>query len=321
MKKFLTIVLAIVMIATMFVMVGCGKTAGNNNEDGSTNNKDGNNSVIDTDKNNNNKTEELVNKPFFPEPDSKNLVGIAVYPIEPGEKYPYVERQMVEDFSGWHYFYLDDEVSNGKNTLCYRFGEISWEAISGEESKDYFNGRVPIFDDKIIDRKIYIREESASLYVGYASNNYCYLGYIYQVDGSLYIMATEQLADEGNSVEADGGLYLGLHCYYPTEATHYRYLFQIDDVKDENGWYVGRTVYSSEIYTIDTLPTEITFKKDPWVNFVAIEMIANGEIIGTRKIAYYAETPYVGNSDKFELIDLYKDGESYQHVVTVNKEK
>jgi hypothetical protein len=302
MKKFLTIVLAIVMVAMMFVMVGCGKTVGNNNEDGSTNN-DGN-SVINTDKNNNNnKTEEIVDKVYIP--DTENLVGIAVYPVKDGD-YPYVEGQKITDFSDWKFFYIDGEVGTSETTRV-------------------------VFDGNIIDRDVVQRTNRISISGCYETNERTYWGYIYNVEGDLYLIATEHIAcdkDNGNSESTSSlevvGAYFNFYCNqirYNVEPTHYQYVFQIDDVKDENGWYVGRTVYSSEIYTIDTLPTEITFDNEPWVNFVAINLIANDEVLYTQKVAYYSETPYVGDPGTTVMLDLYKDGESYQHVITVNKEK
>lgn len=304
MKKFLTIVLAIVMVAMMFVMVGCGKTVDNNNEDGSTNNNDGNNSVIDTDKNNNNKTEEIVDKVYIP--DTENLVGIGVYPVKDGEKYPYVEGQKITDFSDWKFLYVDGEVGTSETTKV-------------------------VFDNTVVGRDISVIGDDLIMSADYEANNLAYWGYIYNNNGEIYLVATEDISIDPTSKDVQevscidcGDWCVELDCRklrYDVEPTHYQYVFQIDDVKDENGWYVGRTVYSSEIYTIDTLPTEITFEKEPWVNFVAINLIANDEVLYTQKIAYYSETPYVGNPGTTVMLDLYKDGESYQHVVTVNREK
>ena len=291
MKKFLTIMLAIVMIAMMFVMVSCGKTVENNKENGSINN----NSVITND--NNNKTEESVDNYYFP--DTENLIGIAVYRVREGEEYPYREGQKLTNFDDWKFFYVDS-MQDGENVNV-------------------------VFDDNIINRSVNYVDGNISVQCNYKTNDMAYFGYIYRENTSLYLLATQdQAQDETSQWSVDGLGFISLRIskLYQEEPTHYRYVFQIDDVMNDKGYYVGRTVYSSEIHSVDTLPTEITFDNEPWVNFVAIEMISKtGEVLGTRKIEYYEDAPYVGKPGITKMLDLFKDGESYQHVVTINKEK
>ena len=286
--KIMTIVLAIVMVAMMFVMVGCGNTSGNNKE-GSIN--DDNDSVITNDKNNTGE----VSKKYIP--DTKNLIGIAVYRVAAGEKYPYRQGQKLTNFDDWKFFYVD--VNSDPANV--------------------------VFDDNVVDRSIKYVDDNIVVKCSYKTNDTIYWGYIYKENTDMYLLATQDCISESSSWSVDGLGSITLILSRPEyeEPTHYRYVFQIDDVLNpETGYYVGRTVYSSDTYTIENLPTEITFKNDPWVNFVAIEMISStGETIGTRKIAYYEDVPYVGEQGVVKMLDLFDDGESYQHVVTVNKEK
>ena len=105
MKTMARILMAMLVIAMMVCVVGCGNNNGVENNDVE---NTGNENVVDT----NPKQEEIIDNYY--EPATENLVGVALYPVEDKYNYPYKLEEHVTDMSKWKFIYKIDE-----NTYAY----------------------------------------------------------------------------------------------------------------------------------------------------------------------------------------------------------
>jgi hypothetical protein len=181
--KFMARILAIVlMIAMMVSVVGCN--AINNNEDIDNNSQNEETSKNDVDNGGFFDKlfgkEEVVDVEY--EPSVEGLVGIAVYEIPKGEEYP---------------FKLDEKVLRSEQKY---YGFNKWESI-------YFNffediGGYTIQSGKNVEKVEKLENNQIFISASYiAKGDNLYWGYVYQVNGELYIIPTTDLVnfDDNNS--------------------------------------------------------------------------------------------------------------------------
>jgi hypothetical protein len=148
MKFMARILIAMLVIAMMCCVVGCnGNNAGTNDVE---NENAGTNNVVDT----NPKQEEIIDDYYVP--DTENLVGIAVYPVDDRNNYPYACGEKVTNLSDWKFIYQIDE-----NTYAY--------------------------DDNIVRR--------SEGYGTFVSDKNFYWGYVYVDNNNYYIIATHDYCD------------------------------------------------------------------------------------------------------------------------------
>ena len=171
MKFMARILIAILVVAMMFSVVGCGNTTQNGgNSNGGNEAKDEPTKTEDYFY----KEEDVQNSLEDVEytPSEENLIGVAVYPIEVGTlEYTYGIGDLISltESAIWKTMYVD----------FYRDpnGEASGNLFSGNAS--YWE-----FDE---DGKHYGEYQS--------STEFLYIGYIYEIDGEIYILTTHDLVD------------------------------------------------------------------------------------------------------------------------------
>lgn len=176
MKFMARILIAMLVIAMMFSVVGCGNTTQN-----------GGNS------NGGNEAKDETTKPedyFYTEedlqdtiedveytPSEENLIGVAVYPIEVGTlAYTYGIGDLISltESAIWRTMYVD-----------------FYQDPTGKDSGNVFSGNASRWG----------RDEDGKRYGEYqSSTEFLYLGYIYEIDGEIYILTTHDLVDFQNDV-------------------------------------------------------------------------------------------------------------------------
>ena len=166
MKKFLTIIFALIMLLS--VLTACGGV--NNDGTSVSGSKDKNTNSDNT--NSNNTSKQDIEDVYY-EPELENLVGLAIYPVDDRNDYPYEIGEKVTDFSDWKYLYCKAAESEDKEPTA-------------------------VFDDNIVNRGFkneYYYGLTSSCSGEYVSTKDFYWGYVYTVNNETFILATHDFAD------------------------------------------------------------------------------------------------------------------------------
>lgn len=225
MKKFLSIFLILILLATL--MIGCSTTDKNgsvnipdipedqnslpnqNDENNNPVNSDGSEKVsgseeiVGSEEESNEPIREIIDTPY--EPDPEGFIGIAFYPVKEGENYPYDIGEKVTDMEKWKYLY----------TLVDYDATIEQRTKVGED----------FFDDNIVRRSDSFSKAGYYMITGDYKSTATggYWGYVYKSGEEIYIVATHDAfkpsEDEGaESKEFHfGSLKVRLRCRVITE--------------------------------------------------------------------------------------------------------
>ena len=270
MKFMARILIAMLVIAMMCCVVGCnGNNAGTNDVE---NENAGTNNVVDT----NPKQEEIIDDYYVP--DTENLVGIAVYPVDDKNDYPYACGEKVTNLSDWKFVYKIDE-----STYAY--------------------------DDNIINRW-----DGGGCYI---SNKDYYWGYVYMNNSSVWIVATHDFCDRGMTncdsrfIETNT-VTIGFTAYvidvvpdaYSFEYSWFNYqtIATVDVVR----------------YSDNEVPSSIVLPSSDTHNIFCVRYMNNGEKIdiGINIFTDILYNSIRDNGGSMSLdFNGFKDGESYQYYI------
>jgi hypothetical protein len=288
--KMARILIAILVVAMMFNIVGCGKVT----QDGVS----GKPEMNDVEKNNDltNKNEETsdVQTEGFVEtyyrPETDGLVGIAVYPIDNVETFPYSIGEKVQLSSDWKFVYSVEE-------------------------------NVVVYDDNIVGRGAWFASEDEFIVNGsYASIYDSVWGYVYYKNNELYIVATHDLV-ESDVLNSDAREFHvdGFSMYFDA--------YKIDQAPDSYKFsYVRYNMkydeeFKHDIYSVSEPPSEVILPDPVNWNYLRIRTYKDGESLDKipfhiTNLSYNHDIREPGLEELEVVFDGYKGVETYQYVIT-----
>ena len=299
MKKFLAIILILVMLVSM--LTACGGT----NNDTTVNN--GDNNANNNSNNNSNKEKQDIEDVYY-EPELENLVGLAIYPVDDRNDYPYEIGEKVTDFSDWKYLYCKAAESEDKEPTAVFDDNI----VAREFKNEYYYGLTSVCSGEYVSTKDF------------------YWGYVYTVNNETFIIATHDFADwsEGPNTFSEIKHINAETVYVRLDILKINESMIPESYVFDYVWHnmIYDNSYMQETYTNETLPKEIILPDAKNVNNVRVHEYHNGaeieinELGHTRichnDLSYQYDVVKNGGHYTWEF-NGFKDGESYQYYIEV----
>lgn len=284
--KLARIFIAMLVIAMMFNIVGCGvtqpgtsgKSEMNDNNNDPTNKNDETSDV---------QTEGFVETYYVPETDG--LVGIAVYPIDNVETFPYSIGQKVQLSSDWKFVYSIEE-------------------------------NVVVYDDNIVGRGAWFASDEFIVNGSYASIYDSVWGYVYYKNNELYIIATHDLV-ESDALNSD------TREFHVNGFSMYFDAYKIDQAPDSYKfsyvWYNMKSdeEFKHDIYGVGEPPSEVILPDPVNWNYLRIKTYKNDECLDkipfhVTNLSYNHDIREPGLEELELVFDGYKGFETYQYYIS-----